>query len=72
MLNERQIERRKKVLADYKTMYYQLAAKIADAIELLTAAQQEGEDLFIEFNAQSEICFLHKEAQEEHADKDSQ
>jgi len=28
---------------DYKEMYFELAAKVATAIELLTKAQQEGE-----------------------------
>lgn len=57
-------------MADYKTMYYKLAAKIADAIELLTAAQQEGEDQFIEYKAQGKLSLLHKEIDGD-ADKDS-
>ena len=57
-------------MADYKTMYYELAAKIADAIELLTAAQQEGEDQFIEYKAQGKLSLLHKEIDGD-ADKDS-
>lgn len=32
-------------MPDYKFMYYRLAGKVADAIELLTQAQQEGEEL---------------------------
>ena len=35
-------------MPDYKKMYFSLAAKVADAIELLTAAQLEGEDAYIE------------------------
>ena len=57
-------------MADYKTMYYELAAKIADAIELLTAAQQEGEDQFIEYKAQGKLSLLHKEIDGD-ANKDS-
>lgn len=30
-------------MADYKTMYYELAGKVADAIELLEKAMQDGE-----------------------------
>ena len=37
-------------VADYKTMYFQLAAKIADAVELLIKAQREGEALYMEEN----------------------
>lgn len=35
-------------MADYKTMYFQLAAKVADVIDLLIAAQQQCEDTYIE------------------------
>lgn len=31
-------------MPDYKAMYYSLAAQVADAIELLIRAQQNGED----------------------------
>ena len=58
------------MLADYKTMYYNLAAKVADAIELLTAAQQEGEDQFMEYRAQGKLSLIHKETDDD-ADKDS-
>lgn len=30
-------------MPDYKAMYFRLAGKVADAIELLVQAQQEGE-----------------------------
>ena len=36
------------VMPDYKKRYFALAARVADAIELLTKAQQEGEDSYIE------------------------
>lgn len=31
-------------MPDYKSMYFRLAGRVADAIELLIQAQQEGED----------------------------
>lgn len=33
-------------MPDYKTMYFQLAASVADAVEFLTEAQQKGEELY--------------------------
>jgi len=36
------------VMTDYKAMYYQLTAKVADAVELLTTAQQQCEEMYIE------------------------
>ena len=35
-------------MPDYKSMYFALAAQVANAIELLTAAQQAGEEAYIE------------------------
>jgi hypothetical protein len=35
-------------MPDYKAMYFQLAAKVADTVELLIEAQQQGEDAFVE------------------------
>jgi len=37
-------------MPDYKAMYFQLAAKVADAAEILIEAQQQGEDAFMEDN----------------------
>lgn len=34
-------------MPDYKTMYFQLAAKVADALDILLKAQQEGEAEFM-------------------------
>ena len=34
-------------MTDYKAMYFALAAKIADAIEVLTLAQQAAEEQYI-------------------------
>ena len=42
-------------MPDYKTMYYQLAAKVADAVELLISAQQQGELQFVERIDDSEM-----------------
>ena len=33
-------------MPDYKSMYYRLFNRVSDAITLLQAAQQEGEDTF--------------------------
>ena len=35
-------------MPDYKKMYFQLAAKVTDAVEILARAQQEGEAEFLE------------------------
>lgn len=35
-------------MPDYKTMYFQLAAKVADAMDILLKAQQEGEAEFMD------------------------
>lgn len=34
-------------MPDFEEMYFNLAAKVADAIELLTKAQQKGEESYI-------------------------
>lgn len=34
-------------MPDYKKMYFQLAASVADAVELLIKAQQQGEDGYV-------------------------
>lgn len=34
-------------MSDYKSMYYRLFNRISDAIEMLKAAQVEGEDAFV-------------------------
>ena len=33
---------------DYRTMYFKLAAKVADALDILLKAQQEGEREFMD------------------------
>lgn len=35
-------------MPDYKIMYFQLAAKVADAMDILLKAQQEGEAEFMD------------------------
>ena len=35
-------------MLDYKTMYFQLAAKVADALDILLKALQEGETEFMD------------------------
>jgi len=46
------------LLLDYEKMYYQLAAKVSDAVELLVCAQQQGERQFVENEDQPEISFF--------------
>ena len=36
------------MMPDYKMMYFQLAAKVADAMDILLKAQQEGEAEFMD------------------------
>lgn len=50
---------------DYEEMYYQLAAKVADAVELLVSAQQQAERYFLENAERHELIFLGKEQKEE-------
>ena len=33
-------------MPDYKSMYFQLAAKVADAVDLLIQAQENGENAY--------------------------
>ena len=42
-------------MPDYKTMYFQLAAKVADAVELLIEAQQKGEEQYLSSTNVSEL-----------------
>jgi len=35
-------------MPDYKKMYFELAAKVADAIDILIEAQQNGESDYVE------------------------
>ncbi len=38
-------------MPDYKKMYFQLAAEVASAVELLIQAQRQGENSYIEDDA---------------------
>lgn len=42
-------------MPDYKSMYYALAAQVADAIEVLIKAQQDGEECAIKDDCIFEI-----------------
>ena len=42
-------------MLDYKKMYFQLAARVADAMDILSKAQQEGEAEFMAEERSSEI-----------------
>lgn len=35
-------------MPDYKSMYFQLAAKVADAVDLLIQAQSDGENTYMQ------------------------
>lgn len=48
-------------MPDYKSMYFALAAQVADAIELLIKAQQQGEQSAIE--AENTINLLYPQKQ---------
>lgn len=39
-------------MPDYKEMYFQLAAKVANAVDILVEAQQQGEDDYIKEETQ--------------------
>ena len=45
-------------MPDYEKMYFQLAAKVADAIEILVSAQQQGEDEYAK--EETPMAVLHK------------
>ena len=53
-------------MADYKEMYFELSAKVADAIEILISAQQKGEDDYIE--SESKLVLLSNVNQEDKND----
>jgi len=42
-------------MPDYKKMYFQLAARVTDAVEILLKAQQEGEAQFMAEEGLAEI-----------------
>ena len=45
-------------MTDYKRMYFQLAAKVADAIDLLQEALEQGEDDFMSDEKENTIVKL--------------
>jgi len=47
-------------MTDYKKMYFELAGKVADAVELLTQAQQESEKEYMESEETRPIWFTTK------------
>jgi hypothetical protein len=46
---------------DYKAMYFQLAAKVADAVDLLVSAQQQGEAQFAEQDGDAGLVLLKRD-----------
>lgn len=45
-------------MSDYRNMYFQLAAKVAEAVELLTSALQKGETEYMKALDQTELLTL--------------
>jgi len=41
-------------MPDYKKMYFALAARVADAMDILQAAAQEGEDTYADCGGEEE------------------
>jgi hypothetical protein len=56
-------------LRDYETMYYQLAAKVADAVEMLIEAQRQGELQCVESD-RSELMLLKQKDMNKDENKD--
>lgn len=46
-------------MPDYKEMYFKLAAKIADAVNILIDAQQQGEEAYIDDSQDRNIRVIH-------------
>lgn len=51
-------------------MYYELAAKVADAVELLVSAQQQGERQLVENNDHPELILLSETQKDVNKDED--
>jgi hypothetical protein len=47
-MNDIKTNRGVKGMPDYKKMYFELAARVADAVALLIEAERNGEEAFIE------------------------
>lgn len=56
-------------MRDYETMYYQLAAKVADAVEMLIEAQRQGELQCVESD-RSELMLLKQKDMNKDENKD--
>ena len=48
-------------MPDYKDMYFKLAAKVADTIDYLVKARQEGENAYIEGDEPNIVVLLQLE-----------
>jgi len=60
-------------MPDYKSMYFALAAQVADAVDLLIKAQQEGEEAAIEKDYDLKLIpTVGKESMPDHEDKRNQ
>ncbi|UWG98208.1 hypothetical protein LPY66_05240 [Dehalobacter sp. DCM] len=54
-------------MPDYKQLYFQLAAKVTDAIDILVEAQQQGENNYIQ--EETHVILLKKPEQEKDQNK---
>ncbi|MCL2579213.1 MAG: hypothetical protein FWE32_04195 [Oscillospiraceae bacterium] len=52
-------------MADYKSMYYRLFNRVADAITILQTAHQEGENAFVESQNDTVIRLAEKQDESE-------
>lgn len=55
-------------MPDYKSMYFQLAASVADVVELLIKAQQRGEDSYVKDKAAPAVTLPVKKDRNEDID----
>ncbi len=55
-------------MPDFEKMYFQLAAKVADAIDILVEALQQGENDYIE-DSTPIIALIKPEAEQNNGDK---
>lgn len=53
-------------MPNYKNMYFQLSAKVADAVEILVETQQKGENDYIE--SDSKLVLLSEVGQDDDND----
>jgi len=52
-------------MPDYKSMYFRLFNRVADAVAILQAAHQEGEDTFVESRDDTIIQLVKQQDEDE-------